>query len=296
MREVQSFDLPDDQEGEFRDLDNRRPAWEQIYTDARDVAGMAGRIAHSGKNLIEKSALFPTIEVEGWGSNNEGGDSDLAFQLMQVASVLRHDQAHAGSPSEQTGLSFFHVSIGGFDTHSEQGSDDGTMWHPTLLRWVSEAMTAFQRDLEALGLADKVVTVTYSEFGRRIEQNDSGRTAGTDHGTANCMLVMGDATVMNGGVLRTAAGHLEPRRPREHGHHRRLPAGLRDLDRPVAERQPRAAARVLHDPAPLHVARSTTVRLRGPWAPMTSACSMSAVFEGPATKLPKPGPGKRSRA
>ena len=200
VREVQSFDLPDDQEGEFRDLENRRPAWEQIYTDARDVAGMAGRIAHSGKNLIEKSALFPTIEVEGWGSNNEGGNSDLAFQLMQVASVLRHDQAHAGSPSEQTGLSFFHVSIGGFDTHSEQGSDDGTMWHPTLLRWVSEAMTAFQRDLEALGLADKVVTVTYSEFGRRIEQNDSGRTAGTDHGTANCMLVMGDATVMNGGV------------------------------------------------------------------------------------------------
>ena len=74
------------------------------------------------------------------------------------------------------------------------------MWHPTLLRWVSEAMTAFQRDLEALGLADKVVTVTYSEFGRRIEQNDSGRTAGTDHGTASCMLVMGDSTALNGGV------------------------------------------------------------------------------------------------
>ena len=200
VREVQNFGLPDDRENEFRDLDNRRPAWEQIYTDARDVATMVGRIARSGNNLIEKSALFPTIEIEGWGSNNEGGSSDLAFQLMQVASVLRHDQAHAGTPSEQTGLSFFHVTIGGFDTHSEQGGDDGGMWHPTLLRWLSEAMTAFQRDLEGLGLADKVATLTYSEFGRRVEQNDSGRTAGTDHGTANCMLVMGDAALLNGGV------------------------------------------------------------------------------------------------
>jgi len=200
VRDVQNFDLPDDRDGDYRDLENRRPAWEQIYADARDGASIAAKIARSGTNLIEKSALFPTIEVEGWGSNNEGGSSDLAFQLMQVASVLRHDQAHAGSPSEQTGLSFFHVTIGGFDTHSEQGGDDGDMWHPTLLRWVSQAMTGFQRDVEALGLADKVVTVVYSEFGRRIEQNDSGRTAGTDHGTANCMLVMGDGAVLNGGV------------------------------------------------------------------------------------------------
>jgi uncharacterized protein (DUF1501 family) len=200
VREVQSFDLPDDGPANYRDLEHRRPAWEQIYVDARDPASIAGRIARSGNNLIEKSALFPTIEVEGWGSNNEGGESDLAYQLMQVASVMRHDQAHAGSPSEQTGLSFVHVTIGGFDTHSEQGGDDGAMWHPTLLRWVSQAMTGFQQDLEGLGLADKVVTLTYSEFGRRIEQNDSGRTAGTDHGTANCMLVMGDSSVLNGGI------------------------------------------------------------------------------------------------
>jgi uncharacterized protein (DUF1501 family) len=200
VREVQRFGLPDDEDGDYRDLSNRRPAWEQIYADARDGASIAAKIARSGTNLIDKSALFPTIEIEGWGSGNEGGNSDLAYQLLQVASVLRHDKNHAGSPAEQTGLSFFHASIGGFDTHSEQGGDNGDMWHPTLLRWVSEAMTAFQRDLETLDLADKVVTVTYSEFGRRIEQNDSGNTAGTDHGTANCMLVMGDDTVLNGGV------------------------------------------------------------------------------------------------
>jgi uncharacterized protein (DUF1501 family) len=119
--------------------------------------------------------------------------------MQQIASVLRHDQINTGTPSQQTGLSFFHAHIGGFDTHTQQGADDPGDWHPSLMRWISQAMTGFQRDLETLGLADKVVTIVYSEFGRRIEQNDSGRTAGTDHGTANCMIVMGDATVLNGG-------------------------------------------------------------------------------------------------
>jgi uncharacterized protein (DUF1501 family) len=68
------------------------------------------------------------------------------------------------------------------------------------MRWVSQAMTGFQRDLESLGIADRVVTVTYSEFGRRIEQNDSGNNAGTDHGTANAMFVMGDPVLLNGGL------------------------------------------------------------------------------------------------
>jgi uncharacterized protein (DUF1501 family) len=196
VREVARFGLPDDQD--YSDVDNRRLAWEAIYADPR--AAMAANVSRSGLNLIEKSALFETIEVEGWGSNNEGGASDLAFQMMQVASVLRHDLLNAGSPSQQTGLSFFHTQIGGFDTHSEQGREDPGAWHPSLVRWISEAMTAFQRDLEGLGIADKVVTVVYSEFGRRIEQNDSGNTAGTDHGTTNAMLVMGDASIVNGGT------------------------------------------------------------------------------------------------
>ena len=84
-------------------------------------------------------------------------------------------------------------------------------------------MTGFQRDLEALGLADKVVTVTYSEFGRRIEQNDSGRNAGTDHGTANGMFVMGDPDAPERRRLRPDARHLEPGRQRQHEDRGRLP-------------------------------------------------------------------------
>jgi uncharacterized protein (DUF1501 family) len=200
VREIARFDLPDDREGEFRDLENRRPAWANIFTDDRDPAELLGKIARAGGNLIDKSALFDTIDVEEWGSRNANGESDLAFQMQQVASALRHDLLNVGSPTQQTGLSFFHAQIGGFDTHSQQGRDDPNAWHPSLMRWISQAMTNFQRDLEDLGLADKVVTLVYSEFGRRIDQNDSGNSAGTDHGTANAMFVMGDDAVLNGGM------------------------------------------------------------------------------------------------
>lgn len=198
VRDVARFGLPDDSEWEYRDLANRRPTWEAIFGDARDSETLLGRVARSGTNLLEKAALFETIEVDGWGSHNEGGSSNLASQLKQIASVLRHDLTHAGS--EQTGLSFFHAQIGGFDTHTQQGSEDPGAGHPRLMRWISEAMTAFQRDLEALGVADRVVTLTYSEFGRRIQQSNSGGSAGTDHGTASCMLVMGSPAAIHGGV------------------------------------------------------------------------------------------------
>lgn len=213
-RNIRRFGLPDDPEGEYRDLDGRKPVWEAIYSDPRDASSIASRIARSGANLLEKSDLFASIEVDGWGSNLEGLDGNLAFDLRQVASILRHDLAHEGSPASQSGLSFFHVSIGGFDTHSEQGAEDPNDWHPMLMRRVSEAMTSFQRDLEALGIDGRVATVTYSEFGRRIEQNDSGRTAGTDHGTAGGMLVMGAPSVVNGGVYGAMPDLSDPD---EHG-------------------------------------------------------------------------------
>jgi uncharacterized protein (DUF1501 family) len=198
VREIARFDLPDDREDQFRDLENRRPAWADIFAAPR--ADLLSKIARAGGNLIAKSELFDTIDVDEWGSLNAEGESDLAFQMQQVASALRHDLQNAGNPGQQTGLSFFHAQIGGFDTHSQQGRDDANAWHPSLMRWISQAMTNFQRDLEGLGIADKVVTIVYSEFGRRIDQNDSGNSAGTDHGTANAMFVMGDDSVLNGGM------------------------------------------------------------------------------------------------
>jgi uncharacterized protein (DUF1501 family) len=77
----------------------------------------------------------------------------------------------------------YYASLGGFDTHSGQGPQ-----HANLLTQLSEALAAFQKDLESLGLADQVLTMTFSEFGRRPSENES---RGTDHGTAAPLFVMG---------------------------------------------------------------------------------------------------------
>ncbi len=82
------------------------------------------------------------------------------------------------------GTRIYYVALGGFDTHANQlGAQNN------LLRRYAQAVSAFQRDLTAMGLSRRVVTVTFSEFGRRVRENASG---GTDHGTAAPMIVMGD--------------------------------------------------------------------------------------------------------
>jgi uncharacterized protein (DUF1501 family) len=70
-----------------------------------------------------------------------------------------------------------------YDTHADQ--PDALAQG---LKLTSESLAAFQRDLEARGLADRVLTLVWSEFGRRGEENGSN---GTDHGAAGAALLMG---------------------------------------------------------------------------------------------------------
>ena len=82
------------------------------------------------------------------------------------------------------------VSYGGFDTHSLQTSatDTATGTHANLLKNVSDAIKAFQDDLKYLGVENRVMGLTFSEFGRRIKSNSS---TGTDHGAAAPLFVFG---------------------------------------------------------------------------------------------------------
>lgn len=82
------------------------------------------------------------------------------------------------------------VNIGGFDTHDNQvdASDHTLGQHADLLKKLSDAIGAFQQDLEMQNLDDKVCGCTMTEFGRRIKSNASG---GTDHGSAGPMFVFG---------------------------------------------------------------------------------------------------------
>ncbi len=83
------------------------------------------------------------------------------------------------------------VSLGGFDTHSNQVNTTGgteTGAHADLWSKVSVGISAFMDDCKKLGVADRVAGMTYSEFGRRIASNAS---LGTDHGAAGPSFVFG---------------------------------------------------------------------------------------------------------
>ncbi len=83
------------------------------------------------------------------------------------------------------GTSVYMVNLNGFDTHANQPER-----HQELLTNISESISAFYRDLEPSGRDRDVLTMTFSEFGRRVRENGSN---GTDHGTAAPMLVFGPA-------------------------------------------------------------------------------------------------------
>ena len=95
----------------------------------------------------------------------------LASSLASVARLIK-----GGLPSRM-----YAVSIGGFDTHSNQLDRQ-----PGLLRQIAESVRAFYADLEAEG--SRVLTMTFSEFGRTANENGA---AGTDHAEASPMLVFG---------------------------------------------------------------------------------------------------------
>ncbi|WP_221030861.1 DUF1501 domain-containing protein [Actomonas aquatica] len=100
-------------------------------------------------------------------------DNRFAQSLQKVAAMIA-----AGFDTR-----VYFVSLGGFDTHANQAGA-----HQNLLATLSGGLAAFQADLTAHGLADQVLTTTFSEFGRRPAENESG---GTDHGTAAPLFVLG---------------------------------------------------------------------------------------------------------
>ena len=102
-----------------------------------------------------------------------GGQSRLGAQLDTVAALVE-----LGVPSR-----VYSVSLGGFDTHSDER---GTQQR--LLAELDAALTRFQARLQSSERGRQVVTVVYSEFGRRVVANASD---GTDHGTAGPVFVLG---------------------------------------------------------------------------------------------------------
>lgn len=115
---------------------------------------------------------------------------NLAYQLQTVARLI----------SGGCKTKIFLVNLGGFDTHAGQvvPGDTHTGTHANLLEELAESVKAFQDDLAALGIEDRVLSFTFSEFGRKVVENGS---LGTDHGTLVPMLMFGSA--IESGVFGT---------------------------------------------------------------------------------------------
>jgi uncharacterized protein (DUF1501 family) len=105
----------------------------------------------------------------------------------QLASAL---QLAAQLVISGVGAKILHVTLGGFDTHDQEFAR-----HESLMGYVDGAISAFYNDLTAYGMADRVLVATWSEFGRRAQETGN---AGTDHGTAAPMLLVGDT--VRGGI------------------------------------------------------------------------------------------------
>jgi uncharacterized protein (DUF1501 family) len=106
--------------------------------------------------------------------------TELSKKLKNVARLI--------SGGLQTKI--YVVQLGGFDTHDNQAVAGATTTgiHSGLLKELSDAICAFQDDLNLLNVSNRVVGMTYSEFGRRIRSNAA---LGTDHGTAAPLFLFG---------------------------------------------------------------------------------------------------------
>ncbi|MDX2176581.1 MAG: DUF1501 domain-containing protein [Candidatus Sumerlaeia bacterium] len=140
-------------------------------------------VAEASTADIANAASLPALVPDGSYPAGSLGDG-----LKLVSQIIRGG----------FGTRVFYVSQGGYDTHANQiQTGDPLVFgdHPELLRDLDAGLHAFLTEMELSGNLDRVVVMTFSEFGRRVKENGS---RGTDHGAANCMFVLGGG--VQGGV------------------------------------------------------------------------------------------------
>jgi len=128
--------------------------------------------------VIKDAYLASTSDVD-YGSVTYS-NRNLNQQLAIVARLIKGN----------LGTRVYLVEMDGFDTHEGQAE-----WHPQLMQTLSESVKLFFEDLAFTNQEDKVLGMTISEFGRRIEENGS---LGTDHGSAAPILLFSGALQSNG--------------------------------------------------------------------------------------------------
>ena len=172
--------------------EEQRAALDEIGGEGRGATGSLLQFVERSTLLTySSSARLESVMVKGGVATSYPESYSLAQRLKLIAQLIK-----AGLTT-----SLYYASLGGFDTHANQaGTHDG------LLREVGDSLKAFLDDLKKAGAHDRVLVLVFSEFGRRLAENGS---AGTDHGTAAPVFLLGDSI-----------------KPGVHGPH----LNLRDLD------------------------------------------------------------------
>lgn len=143
------------------------------------------------QTIAKQSNLYSTVVKNAYLKGNHSvkfPDNELGGQFYQMSRLIR------GGLNTRV----YHAVLGGFDTHDSQvNQDDHTQGtHAKLLKTVNDSIIALMKCLDETGDSDRVMLVTFSEFGRRIV---STSTKGTDHGTAFPMMIFGNN--LNANVL-----------------------------------------------------------------------------------------------
>src|SRR6266571_349801 len=172
----------------------------RVYPDPADTDGGNARLQALMRlyNTYPRSApyaaLLDTTALSAQEGSRQLHEAAIAYQpavTYPAGPFAAGLKVLAEAIVQGLGLRVGYVTIGGFDTHANQQAT-----HDALLQTLAEGLSAFYSDLVHHGKADNVVIMTWSEFGRRVEENGS---QGTDHGTAAPMFILGNA--VNRGIF-----------------------------------------------------------------------------------------------
>ncbi|HEY4326529.1 MAG TPA: DUF1501 domain-containing protein [Mucilaginibacter sp.] len=153
----------------------REPFFKNLVHDHGEVNLNEDNLGYLYKTMIEtySSADYIQKTSKTYTVAAEYPATGLGNQLKTVSKFINSDL--------QTRV--YYVSLSGFDTHVGQQNQQNRQ-----LKIYGDAVAAFIKDLKQTGKLDDTLVMTFSEFGRRVEQNASN---GTDHGTANNILIYG---------------------------------------------------------------------------------------------------------
>lgn len=167
-------------------------SFEELYDQTS-----AGLLHDAGKESFEAMKLLQTADVRGY--RPAGGAvypmSPLGNSLRQIAQLIKMD----------VGLEVAFTESNGWDTHFNQGTDNGIFARN--VADLSNSIAAFWKDLDAY--QDDVTVMTMTEFGRTVHQNGTG---GTDHGRGSCNFILGNNVIggkVHGNVAELAVENLE---------------------------------------------------------------------------------------